>query len=178
MRNDQIFVLLLVVLLPLSGCFENTVGDAEGADDESGTTVVNNYYNQTNQLPVIFSGHTTGGGDQFYLNVMAQDFDGNITNFGVDVDIDGVIDIQLSPLPYNKITMDYAENWSNPVLYNPDAYPENYDYDLTCQQWLQLIAIDDDGGVSHHPILVMSEYDDENDDDIYECTGRIIDIFE
>ena len=42
MRNDQIFVLLLVVLLPLSGCFENTVGDAEGADDvDSGTTVVN-----------------------------------------------------------------------------------------------------------------------------------------
>jgi hypothetical protein len=33
MRNDQIFVLLLVVLLPLSGCFDNAVGEAE-ADDE------------------------------------------------------------------------------------------------------------------------------------------------
>ena len=29
MRNDQIFVLLLVVLLPLSGCFDNAVGEAE-----------------------------------------------------------------------------------------------------------------------------------------------------
>ena len=47
MRNDQIFVLLLVVLLPLSGCFDGAVGDAEGADDESSTTVVNNYYNNT-----------------------------------------------------------------------------------------------------------------------------------
>jgi hypothetical protein len=29
MRNDQIFVLLLVVLLPMSGCFGGGVGDAE-----------------------------------------------------------------------------------------------------------------------------------------------------
>ena len=31
MRNDQIFVLLLVVLLPMSGCFDGGgVGEAEG----------------------------------------------------------------------------------------------------------------------------------------------------
>jgi hypothetical protein len=51
MRNDQIFVLLLVVLLPLSGCFDGGgVGEAEGAqdsDETSGTTVVNHYYNNT-----------------------------------------------------------------------------------------------------------------------------------
>ena len=48
MRNDQIFVLLLVILLPLSGCFDNAVGDAEGSEDtSSGTTIVNNYYNTT-----------------------------------------------------------------------------------------------------------------------------------
>ena len=42
MRNDQIFVLLLVVLLPMSGCFDGAVGDAEGTDDaSSGTTVIN-----------------------------------------------------------------------------------------------------------------------------------------
>ena len=39
MRNDQIFVLLLVVLLPLSGCFDAAVGDVEGqaesADSEN-----------------------------------------------------------------------------------------------------------------------------------------------
>ena len=33
MRNDQIFVLMLVVLLPMSGCFDGAVGDAEGTDD-------------------------------------------------------------------------------------------------------------------------------------------------
>ena len=47
MRNDQIFVLLLVVLLPLSGCFDaGGIGEAEGAE-ESSPTVVNNYYNNT-----------------------------------------------------------------------------------------------------------------------------------
>ena len=35
MRNDQIFVLLLVVLLPMSGCFDGAVGDAEATDDET-----------------------------------------------------------------------------------------------------------------------------------------------
>jgi hypothetical protein len=52
MRNDQIFVLLLVVLLPMSGCFDGgSVGEAEGAQDSDeasgGTTVVNHYYNNT-----------------------------------------------------------------------------------------------------------------------------------
>jgi hypothetical protein len=50
MRNDQIFVLLLVILLPMSGCFDGAVGDAEGTDDATdgttdGTTVINNYHN-------------------------------------------------------------------------------------------------------------------------------------
>ena len=52
MRNDQIFVLMLVILLPMSGCFDGGgVGEAEGAQDSDeasgGTTVVNHYYNNT-----------------------------------------------------------------------------------------------------------------------------------
>ena len=38
MRNDQIFVLLLVVLLPLSGCFDNAVGEAEADDERDDST--------------------------------------------------------------------------------------------------------------------------------------------
>ena len=38
MRNDQIFVLLLVILLPLSGCFDNAVGEAEANDDRDDST--------------------------------------------------------------------------------------------------------------------------------------------
>jgi hypothetical protein len=48
MKTDRVFVLLLVVLLPLSGCFDGSVGDADAADDSSeSTTVINNYYNNT-----------------------------------------------------------------------------------------------------------------------------------
>ena len=47
MRNDQIFVLLLVILLPMSGCFDGAVGDAEAEEEAEGTNVVNNYYNNT-----------------------------------------------------------------------------------------------------------------------------------
>ena len=38
MRNDQIFVLLLVILLPMSGCFDGAVGDAEAEEGTSETT--------------------------------------------------------------------------------------------------------------------------------------------
>lgn len=34
MRNDQIFVLLLVLLLPMTGCFGDVVGDAQADDDD------------------------------------------------------------------------------------------------------------------------------------------------
>jgi|GEM_PF-4903579 len=55
MKTDRIFVLLLVVLLPLSGCFDGSVGDADATDDSSEsdtstnnqTTIINNYYNNT-----------------------------------------------------------------------------------------------------------------------------------
>jgi len=48
MKTDRVFVLLLVVLLPLSGCFDGSVGDADATEDSSeSTTVINNYYNNT-----------------------------------------------------------------------------------------------------------------------------------
>ena len=48
MNTDRVFVLLLVVLLPLSGCFDGSVGDADATEDSSeSTTVINNYYNNT-----------------------------------------------------------------------------------------------------------------------------------
>ena len=50
MKTDRIFVLLLVVLLPMSGCFDDTVGDAEGAEENSGTTVNHHYYNNTTNV--------------------------------------------------------------------------------------------------------------------------------
>ena len=59
MKTDRIFVLLLVVMLPMSGCFDDAVGDAEAEEDSSETTVINNYYNNSTtviqQTPEIIS---------------------------------------------------------------------------------------------------------------------------
>ena len=42
MRKDQIFVLLLVLLLPMTGCFGDVVGDAQADDDDDQPAWVNN----------------------------------------------------------------------------------------------------------------------------------------
>ena len=42
MKTDKIFVLLLVVLLPMTGCFDDAVGDAEGTDEADGTSDTGN----------------------------------------------------------------------------------------------------------------------------------------
>jgi len=48
MKTNRVFVLLLVVLLPLSGCFDGSIGDADATGDSSESTpVINNYYNNT-----------------------------------------------------------------------------------------------------------------------------------
>ena len=61
MRNDQIFVLLLVILLPMSGCFDGAVGDATAEDDEIslGSTITHHEYSNgtiqisTNQNQIV-----------------------------------------------------------------------------------------------------------------------------
>jgi hypothetical protein len=48
MNTDRIFVLLLVVLLPLSGCFDGgSVGEADATTEDNESTTVINYYNNT-----------------------------------------------------------------------------------------------------------------------------------
>ena len=107
MRNDQIFVLLLVVLLPMSGCFDGGtagVGEAEGAQDNGGentpstgtsTTVA------TPNLPPVISVETMGtlvnveGSDctttAFEIEVRhaMTDWDGSIISAGWDINLDG-----------------------------------------------------------------------------------------
>ena len=42
MRSDQVFVLLLIILIPMSGCFENVVDGAEA--DSTSSEVDEKYY--------------------------------------------------------------------------------------------------------------------------------------
>jgi len=50
MKTDKVFILMLVIMLPLTGCIDvSDNADAQDASDseESETTVINNYYNTT-----------------------------------------------------------------------------------------------------------------------------------
>lgn len=83
MKPDKVFILLLVILLPITGCLDMTDNaEAEGSDEE--TTIVNNYYNNTTEvyhnnttevsmLPAVYSLHIERG------TVATFDFDGNET---------------------------------------------------------------------------------------------------
>jgi len=102
MRNDQIFVLLLVILLPMSGCFDGAVGDAEGSDDsDSGGTSTNTAgYNHppiisaaiTGTLELTEGSDCTTDGVQFEVRHAMTDWDGTIAQAGWDTDLDGTID--------------------------------------------------------------------------------------
>ena len=46
MTTDKLFILLLVILLPLTGCLD-IADTAEAEDSDEETTIVNNYYNNT-----------------------------------------------------------------------------------------------------------------------------------
>ena len=160
MKIDRVFVLLLVVMLPMTGCFDDAVGDADATDEES---------NQTNQLPVIYSQMHRSGQFDIFFEVMAQDYDGSIIEFGLEFNLDGTINMQINPFPYNRLQLNYTDTWFNPSLYNPEnsTDPENSGQ---CLELIQLIAIDDDGGVQYQPIGISSFYGDDNNDGTYECT--------
>jgi hypothetical protein len=76
MTTDKLFILLLVILLPLTGCLDIAdTAEAEESDDE--TTIVNNYYNNTTTttttMPMVHSLHI-----EAYTNATLE-FDGTST---------------------------------------------------------------------------------------------------
>ena len=53
MKPDKVFILMLVILLPLTGCIDvSDNADAQDSSDseEAETTVINNYYNNTTTI--------------------------------------------------------------------------------------------------------------------------------
>jgi len=52
-------------MLPMSGCFDDAVGDAEGTDDATdGTTVINNYHNNTT---IVYNNTTADVGPEYFV---------------------------------------------------------------------------------------------------------------
>jgi hypothetical protein len=159
MKTDKVFVLLLVILLPLTGCIDMT----DNAESQDATTDETQSQTEQNHHPVIYSEEFTryNGGEGISIQAMAVDFDGTIESYGVDVNQDGVIDIPVANFnEYTHQTVGEETEWMNKSIYNPTGNLMDVEY---CYQWLSLIAIDDDGAMTVEPFIAKFQWDSENE---------------
>ena len=156
MRKDQIFVLMLVILLPMSGCFDGAIGEAEGnEEDQPSTTVVNNHFNYSvNQEPLIYGSFVNSNecyhnGDWYQSCVFVRDLfsvdpDGNITDFGMDWNNDFQIDWTF-PWDWNTSHSETMHDFDYSVVQiNAPVDPNNPD-DHCYTDYINLISKDDRG---------------------------------
>ena len=160
MKTDKFFVLMLVIMLPLSGCIG--VSDTAEADEL-------NEVEELNNPPVIYG---TAEFTNYYdydtrtlhenvltIKAMATDFDGTVVELGIDVDLDGLIDFHSNGIEnYTHEVVSQNSSWMNPTPWNPSGYLMDVEY---CYQWISLIAIDDDGAMDIEPYNAIFDWDDE-----------------
>ena len=149
MRQIRVLVLLIIMSFIMPGCLDS-VGDSEVDGDSS-----------INQQPVFYSwGYTfqyennddgTLNYSVFHLEWQFSviDFDGTISEVGIDTNLDGIIDHDF-----------ISDNWSDPeqifelaIDYENATFttePEDFDGEL-CYFALNLIAVDNDGVKSVEP---------------------------
>lgn len=162
------FLCCLVLIVPLSGCIDPTetagaIGQSFDGEDNAiminhppvifGSVVFGDYYHGPNNrsFDVLSS-----------MDAFAIDFDGNITEFGIDVNLDGIIDFPIDQSvggPSYRLVNGTEENtWKMPV--EVDAWGTgDVEY---CQQPLAIIAVDDEGEISVKPFFIRFDYDSEN----------------
>jgi hypothetical protein len=76
MRNDQIFVLLLILLMPMTGCFGGVVGDVE-ADEEDSIMTCPQWINDRD---TILTNWSLGLDDDEWLEVKSAAWIGEYTS--------------------------------------------------------------------------------------------------
>ena len=169
MRNDQIFVLMLVILLPMSGCFDDAVGDAEGTDDVQDEPNINPVFHiaSVGSYDEQRSTYNTSTGEEetrmkyrnyvFWFSVI--DIDSNILSVGLDTDLDLIIDQEFTT---NNSWSDFSRHvsyglaWSNTTMANSGSqYYVSYEEPFFCYQRFNLIALDDDGGITVVPYTMQ-----------------------
>ena len=162
MTTDRLFVILLVMLIPMTGCF----GAIDNADsEETDQNEVENqppvfygeFFRLTSSCPVI--GDSCSTDEWIYPSIvgdsMILDYDGQVVSVGLDIDRDLTIDYEFSTNDnYSTYTTIGFVNISgsdlNPVLLDNWDGAKN-DPDSNCYQWVNIIAIDDDGAKTIHP---------------------------
>ena len=175
MRSDQVFVLLLIILIPMTGCFDNSVGDAEGVQD-SGSVAEDNGDSESsqyilNQEPLIYGvfGNCVGEcyyqGDWYDSLVSASDFfavdpDGNIADFGMDLDNDFEIDWSF-PWNWNESYSETMPQFDySLIIINPPGATNNPDA-FCSTGYMNVIAEDNLGLKEIRPVKWRFDWDTE-----------------
>jgi len=167
MNTDRVFVLLLVVLLPLSGCFgDSNAGDAEaeGVSEDANSSA------SSNNLPPVISTVYTGvmtdveGIDcttnAFEIEVRhaMTDWDGVVVNAGWDLNLDGVIDVSVnSSEGYTIIQLPMENMLNRTVTTGTDSTIEYvYVYEYR-EQSIVFGAQDNDGSWTSSELYTLSK---------------------
>ena len=164
MTTDRLFVIMLVMLIPMTGCF-GAVDNADAGEDTVENPTSSENVTQTNSPPVIYGWGVSLGQacpdnqsscstSDFVWPVisgdlMALDMDGTVVEFGVDMDLNGEIDYDMggnySEYNSKRIYLPNETQFNPTLLGNPNGGDSN------CYQWVNLIAVDDDGAVAIEP---------------------------
>ena len=175
-KTNNVNVLVLALVIFLSGCLSSGTADA----DESEPTVINNYYNETtNELPVIYflgfdsgrealdnhytviSTYNSSNGIEEYrmyyrtlgLVFSVIDIDGNITDVGIDLDLDQELD---HVFVNNDSWSNYSTYFTPEIaLSNGSSVSMAGGWYERCYVTFNLIALDDDGGKTLIPFTRM-----------------------
>ena len=148
----------------MAGCF-GAIDNADGEKEQS-----------VNTPPVIlaheFFGYNTWCGDEgseancIQLSASAVDFDGTVTQFGLDMNLDGEVDFTLDSENETREYIVIDDNnswWFDLTLHNEGTDGRNY-----CTQWVVLLAVDDDGSIDTEPFQIRTEL--EWNDGVVSCS--------
>mgnify|MGYP006122414583 CR=1 FL=1 len=137
------------------------INELENNSHEHSDNYTNN--EDINLAPIIYRGPSSGKGDcegcMTYIGASAIDVDGEVVRFGIDVDLDGIIDYNFSS-PFtnpqgNEIT--FEVNYSLMTMYSVE-WDSSLGNELEnrmghdgCYLMANIVAVDDEGKSSIHP---------------------------
>lgn len=143
-----------MITMPLAGCY----GGDDNTDSEENQSPV--FYGENFRLisacpDLLLNGCPTF--DNIYPSIvgnsMVLDYDGEVVSVGLDVDRDLIIDYEFSTIDNFSTYKPIGFHSINPSDFNPIYLREEagQDSDAMCTQWVNIIAIDDDGAMTILP---------------------------
>ena len=147
----SVLLFALIIFTSLSGCVEESNSEVSVNVNQTpviiGSLYFDDYYDSQNNSTIE---------DVLWIYATAIDYDGQVVQWGVDTNNDGIIDYNLTNVTsYSPQIMTSESTWKN-----SSPLGSYIDY---CQQWVSLIAIDDKGAVGAKQFDLKFVWDSENE---------------